>query len=132
MSEIDLIQAYSSSISLAYTSAQWWIAVSTALVVATYFAAKHIPSWLFAVIIALYLTTSVSALWETTVYGGMADQYWLRLTQFRDAHHVPQFEPGGGPILAALNPYFTYAVIALGTISAAMFAFVRWRQERTA
>ncbi len=41
MTEIDPSLAVSSRVALAYTSSQWWLTVTTALVIATYLAARH-------------------------------------------------------------------------------------------
>ena len=131
MSEIDLIQAYFASINLSYVAGQWWIEISTALVVATYFAAKHIPRWLFAMVIALYFLSSFSAIWEVTVYSGMADQYFGRLADFRATKHIQQFVPIGGNSIGSINGSINYAVFILGTLSASAYAFVTWRRERS-
>ncbi len=41
MKEIDYVQAVATWINLSYTAGQWWITLTTALLVATYFAARH-------------------------------------------------------------------------------------------
>lgn len=127
MKEIDLIQAYYGAINLAYTASTWWLTVSTALVVATYFAAKHIPGWLFATTIALYALTAVSAIYELIGYSNMAENYGVHLARLQVPAH-PSISEGAGFINASIN----YAVLVLGSVSAAAFAYVTWRGARKA
>jgi len=127
MKEIDFIQAYYGAISLAYTASTWWLTVSTALVVATYFAAKHIPGWLFATTIALYALTAISAIYELIGYSNMAENYGVHLAALQ-APAQSAISQGGGFINATIN----YAVLVLGSVSAAAFAYVTWRGARKA
>src|SRR3569832_1409790 len=130
MSEIDLIQAYYGALNLAYTTSTWWVTLSTALVVATYFAGKHIPGWLMVIVLALYITTAGSVMYELRGYSDMALDYGTRLAQMR----------GAGPVVASLaacaggmlNTVANYAVITLGSVCAAAFSFVSWRGARAA
>jgi hypothetical protein len=129
MSEAEMMQAYYNAISLAYTTAQWWVTVSTALVVATYFAAKHIPHWLFGVIILLYVLSATSSITEQNWYAGIALLYGTRLNAVWAANHVTSPIPGsiGGFINTAAN----IGVFVFGTIAAVAFSFVTWRHART-
>lgn len=132
MHEIDLIQAVSVWINLSYTAAQWWITVTTALVVATYFAAKHIPPWLFGLVVLLYLLTSASAVLEVAWYGDISQSYAQRLAEVRSANHdiKVDLEPGG--MLGIVNSLINYGVFVFGTLAAAAFSFVHWRAARKA
>ena len=132
MKEIDLIQALTSVINLSYTAGQWWITVTTALLVATYFAAKHIRPWFFAVILLLYLLTAVSVIFEVNQYAGLAEDYGIQLVAFRAANHIPHadFEPF--PNFGIINSVITYAVFTLGSLGAATFSFLHWRNARNA
>ena len=132
MTEIDLIQASASWINLAYTTGQWWITVTTALVVATYLAAKHIPAWLFGLIVVLYLITAISVIFEFKVYSDLAISYGVRLSQLRAVNHelASNLEPS--PILRGINGAANYIIIALGTIGAMSFSFIHWRKARSA
>ena len=105
MKEIDLIQAMASWINLAYTAANWWITVTTALIVATYFAAKHIPAWFFALIVLLYLLTAISVVFEVSDYSVQAYSYGVRLAELRAASHIRlnQLQPGTVP--GPINKY---------------------------
>ncbi len=131
MSETDLFQAYFNSITLAYTAGQWWITVSTALIVATYFAAKHIPHWLFGVIILLYVLSATSAIIETRSYSNMATIYGERLARAWTAANV-QHPFIGGHIGGAINAWANIGVFVLGTLAAVAYSFVTWRAARTA
>jgi hypothetical protein len=128
MNESELVQAYYGAINLAYTTSTWWVTASTALVVATYFAAKHIPTWLIVVILVLYITTAASVLYELHGYNDMATDYGQRLALMRGANKVlgPAAASGG----SLLNAVALYAVIVLGSIAAAAFSFVTWRGAR--
>ena len=130
MQEIDLIQAVASWIGLSYTAAQWWLTVTTALVVATYLAAKHIPPWFFSVIILLYVITSASAIFEVTVYGDLAESYGRRLADVRSGSDQAKVAIEPGSALANVNSLLNYAVFVLGTLSAATYSFVHWRSVR--
>jgi len=130
MSEADLFQEYYNSISLAYTAGQWWITVSTALVVATYFAARHIPHWLFGVIILLYLMSATSSIIEGVWYASMAGVYGARLRQVWMTNNIPP--PIGNSVSGAINTTANIGVFILGTIAAISFSFVTWRHSRTA
>jgi len=132
MKEIDLVQAMASWINLAYTAGQWWITVTTALIVATYFAAKHIPPWFFALIVLLYILTAISVVFEVSDYSVQAYSYAVRLSEFRTANHIRlnQLEPG--TILGPINSFINYAVFALGSISAAAYSYIHWRSARSA
>ena len=128
MSEIDLIQAYYGAINLCYTATTWWLTVSTALVVATYFAGKHIPAWLTAVILVLYAVTAGSVIFELRAYSGMAADYAVRIAELPGIHH------GAGDEMSAtggvMNFIANYGVILLGSISAAPFSLLTWRNAR--
>lgn len=132
MHEIDLIQAVSIWINLSYTAAQWWITVTTALVVATYFAAKHIPPWFFGLILLLYILTATSAAFESAWYASFSASYGARLEQVRAAvHDIPNdIRPSAS--LAIVNRFANYAVFAVGTFCAAGFSFLHWRVARRA
>lgn len=127
MTEIDLVQAYYGAINLAYTTSTWWITVSTALVVATYFAGKHIPIWLFTMTIILYLLSSASAVFELNGYSQLALSYGARLFALHAPGHVVGNDASSS---GAVNVILNCAVIVLGTISASAFAFVTWRGAR--
>src|ERR1700754_656862 len=79
MTEADLSQISSSWAALAYTSSQWWLTITTALVVATYLAAKHIPRWLMALIALLYILTAISVIFEVSNYGQISYDYGMRM-----------------------------------------------------
>src|SRR5678816_2894850 len=105
MKEIDLIQAVIGWVGLSYTAAQWWLTATTALVVATYLAAKHIKPWFFSIVIVLYVTTSASAIFEVTVYADLAQAYGRRLTELRALSPAPrvEVEPGSFPTLSLIH-----------------------------
>ena len=128
MSEIDLIQAYYGAVNLAYTATTWWLTVSTALVVATYFAGKHIPSWLIAIILALYAVTAGSVFFELKGYSNMAVDYAVRISELPGAHHGVSDELSLGS--GMLNSVANYGVVILGSIAAVAFSFVTWRGAR--
>jgi phosphatidylglycerophosphate synthase len=130
MSEIDLIQAVTGWIGLSYTAAQWWLTVTTALILATYFAAKHVPAWLFSIIIALYAITSMSAIFEVSAYGSLAGSYASRLADIRAMSHAPlaEVEPASHPWV--INGWVNSAVFILGSFSAVSFSFIHWRGAR--
>ncbi|HEX2591759.1 MAG TPA: hypothetical protein VHL34_09705 [Rhizomicrobium sp.] len=131
MSEIDLIQAYNGSIGLAYTTSTWWLTISTALVVAIYFAARHIPPWLMAVSVVLYAVTALSVLWELHLYSSMATNYAAQLVAIDFAKgHASRFAMDWN--LGYVNTYANYGVLVLGSLAAAAFAFVTWRTARHA
>lgn len=131
MHEIDLIQAVSIWINLAYAASQWWITVTTALVVGTYFAAKHIPPWLFGFIVLLYLLTAASAALEVAWYGDLSQSYSQHLAEVRAANHdiKVDLEPGGS--LGIVNAFINYGVLVFGTLVAIAFSFFHWRTART-
>jgi hypothetical protein len=130
MKEIDLIQTVTDLIGLSYTASQWWVTVTTALVVATYFAARHIKPWFFLVIIVLYAATSASAIFEVALYGDLVQTYAKQLAEFRALGHEPRVrvEPGSYP--TDINTILNCIVFMLGTASAATYSFVHWRSVR--
>lgn len=128
MSEIDLIQADYGAISLAYTTANWWLTISMALVVATYFAGRHIPAWLLVVVLILYLLTAVSVIFELHAYSNLALDYGERLAALRGGKQIIRRGPLWG--LDFLNANLNYAIIILASISAAGYAYVTWRSAR--
>lgn len=131
MNEIDLIQANYGAINLAYTTSTWWLTISTALVVATYFAGKHIPRWLFVIALVLYAITAISVLWELNLYSNLAISYSSQLVALDASKGLPsRFEVGwnGGIVNSVAN----YAVVFLGSLAAAAYSFVVWRAARHA
>jgi hypothetical protein len=132
MKEIDLIQAVIGWVGLSYTAAQWWLTATTALVVATYLAAKHIKPWFFSIVILLYVTTSASAIFEVTIYADLAESYGRRLTELRAQSPAPGVgvEPGSFP--TNINSLLNYVVFVLGTFSAATYSFIHWQSVRKA
>jgi hypothetical protein len=132
MKEVDLVQATVSWLNLAYTTSQWWITVTTALIVVTYFAAKHIPAWLFAVVVLLYLVTAVSVLFEFSEYSELSYSYGIRMTEMRIANHVPGADAEPSAILRHINGVANYVIIVAGTFLAVAFSFIHWRKTRNA
>ncbi len=132
MTEADLNQAITSWGSLAFASSQWWLTVTTALVVATYLAAKHIPLWLFALIAALYVLTAVAVIFEVATYSELSYDYGVRLAELRSANH----EFGAGNLPAAFWRHFDNflvdAIFVLGSLGAIAFSFIHWRKARIA
>jgi len=132
MKEIDLIQAVATWINLSYTAAQWWLTITTALIVATYFAARHIPPWFFALIILLYFLTAVSVVSEFAQYSDLSRDYGTRLTDLRAAGHVSHAEIDPYPDFGHINTLISYVVFIVGSLSAAIFSFIHWRTVRKA
>lgn len=132
MKEIDLIQATIGWITLSYTAGQWWITVTTALVIATYLAAKHIPAWLFVLVVFLYLLTAVSVLFEFKEYSDLAFSYGVRMTEMRIANHDLGSAAEPSAAWRAINGWANYVIIAIGTIGAISFSFIHWRRVRSA
>ena len=131
MKEIDLIQAAVSWINLAYTASQWWLTVTTALVIATFFAAKHIPAWFFAIIALLYTLTSVSVVFEVSEYSELAYSYGVRLTELRVAGHALGAAAEPSAVLRHMNAFLNYSIFVIGSFCAVAFSFVHWRKART-
>ncbi|MEI9886201.1 MAG: hypothetical protein WDN08_06805 [Rhizomicrobium sp.] len=132
MKEIDIIQAFASCITLSYTAGQWWITVTTALLVATYFAAKHIRPWFFAAILLLYLFTCLSVVLEEMQYNGLAQDYGVQLVAFRIANHIPDPNIEPFPNYGVFVAFINYAVFILGSFGAATYSFLHWRGARKA
>ena len=132
MTEADLSQISSSWAALAYTSSQWWLTITTALVVATYLAAKHIPRWLMALIAVLYILTAISVIFEVSMYTELSSSYGDRMMQLRFAHHdvSAASEPSG--LWKFLNNMLNLSIFAIGSTAALVFSFVHWRKERAA
>ena len=130
MTEFELVQAVISWINISYTASQWWLTVTTALIVATYFAAKHIPPWFFAIIVLLYLLTAVSAIFEVTIYSSVSESYGRRLAELYTSGHAPHVLVEPGSVLGTINGIVTCAVFILGTFSASAFSFLHWRSAR--
>jgi hypothetical protein len=130
MKEMDLIQAAIGFINLSYTAGQWWITVTTALVVATYLAAKHIPAWLFALIALLYVLTAVSVLFEFKEYSDLAVSYGVRMTQLRVLNHDMGTAVEPSAAWRFTNAWTNYFIIAIGTLVATSFSFLHWRKVR--
>ncbi len=110
MSEIDLIQAYNGTMGLAYTTSTWWLTISTALVVAIYFAARHIPPWLMTVALLLYAITALSVLWELHLYSSMATTYAAQI----EAVDLAKGRPSRFAVdwnLGFVNTYANYGVL---------------------
>jgi hypothetical protein len=130
MKEIDLVQAIATWINLSYTAGQWWITVTTGMLVATYFAAKYIPAWFFVIILLLYLLTAASVISEFTQYTQLSQSYGVRLTELRAAGHVsrPEIDPYAN--FASINVLVNYAVFVFGSLSAAIYSFLHWRNAR--
>jgi len=130
MTEIDLNQAVTAWATLAYTSSQWWLTITTALVVATYVAAKHIPSWLFVLVILLYAFTAISVIFEVSQYSELSYDYGLRLTAMRLGGNEPGAAGEPGAWVRHLNLFMVYAIFVLGSVGACAFSFVHWRKAR--
>ncbi len=132
MKEIDLVQAAIGWITLSYTAAQWWVTITTALLVATYLAAKHVPVWLFGLVAFLYVLTALSVLFEFKEYGDLAFSYGIQLTQMRLADHALGAGTEPNALLRTINAWTNYMIVAIGTVGAISFSFVHWRKARSA
>lgn len=132
MTEVDLSQISTSWAALAYTSSQWWLTVTTALIVATYLAAKHIPRWMLALIALLYILTAISVIFEVSEYSELAYSYGVRMTELRIAHH--EIGAGGEPnaLWRYLNNALNLSIFAIGSLGALAFSFIHWRKVRAA
>jgi hypothetical protein len=132
MTEIDLIQASSIWINLAYAAGQWWITVTTAMVLAVYFAAKQIAPWFLGLIVLLYLLAATSAVFEMSVYTQLALGYGVQVTQMRIAHHELSATVEPSFALRLINGYTNYLIVAIGTFGAIGFSLIHWRKVRAA
>lgn len=130
MSEAELAQSAVAFINLAYTSSQWWLTVTTALIVATYFAAKQIPPWLFALVISLYALTAISVIFEVSEYTQASYSYGARLLDLQLAQHVLGVDGEPPLIIRMINGYLNYAIFAIGSFCAAAFSFRHWKKTR--
>ena len=132
MTETDLNQAITAGGSLAYTSSQWWLTVTTALVVATYLAAKHIPAWLFGLIALLYVLTAMSVIFEVSTYSELSYDYGVRLIELRSANHEFGATAMPGAFWRHFNNFIVDAIFVLGSVGAIAFSFIHWRNARKA
>jgi uncharacterized RDD family membrane protein YckC len=131
MTEIDLSQAVTSWAALAYTSSQWWLTVTTALVIATYLAARHIPAWLFALVALLYVLTAISVIFEVSEYSQLSYSYSMRLTDLRVANHEIGAVSEPSALSRYLNNFLNLSIFAVGSLGALAFSFIHWRKART-
>jgi hypothetical protein len=129
MSEAELVNAVSQTITLAYLPAQLWLGASTALILAVHFAARQIPAWLFGSIVLLYVLLSVSSVFELTQYSRMAEFYTDRLQELRAANHIAG--PGEPPAwLMATDAFANYLMFVLGSLATVGYAWTTWRASR--
>lgn len=128
MHEIDLIQAVSIWINLSYTAAQWWITITTALIVGTYFAAKHIRPWLFVLIVLLYILSAASAVFEMEWYATLGAIYGERLVHAQPIAVAAEIRRGSN--IGNVNRFIIDAVLVLGTLAGVAFSFLHWRSVR--
>ena len=131
MTEADLNQAAFNWITLAYTTSQWWLALTTALIVATYFAARHIPPWFFAIIMLLYLLESASVVFEVTAYIQRAYIYGLQLDDLRIAAHALGANAEPSAYFKHNNGLLNESIFVIGSFCAIAFSFLHWRHERS-
>ncbi|HEY2033471.1 MAG TPA: hypothetical protein VGH02_07250 [Rhizomicrobium sp.] len=129
MTEAELVQASAVWANLAYTTSQWWLTVTTALVLATYFAAKNIAPWFFALIVLLYMTTAISVIFELSEYSNLSFIYGTRIVQLAHPELNANVIPSTFDRL--VNNYANCIIIALGTFGAISFSFVHWRKARS-
>jgi hypothetical protein len=132
MTENDLVQATASWINLTYTTAEWWVTVTTAMVVAVYFAAKHIAPWFFGLVVLLYALSTISVMFEFSEYGALAFSYGVQLTEMRIARRAIGADVEPSFVLRMINSYAVYVTIALGAFGAIAFSFVHWRKVQAA
>jgi hypothetical protein len=132
MTEADLSQISTSWAALAYTSSQWWLTVTTALIVATYLAARHIPRWLMVLIALLYIFTALSVIFEVSEYSELSYSYGMRMTELRVAHHEIGAVGEPSALWKYLNNALNLSIFAIGSLGALAFSFIHWRKERSA
>jgi hypothetical protein len=119
------------AIQLAYTTGQWWVTMTTALVVGVFFAGKFIPRWLFVLVLILYALTVYSIIVESAAYDELASDYGASLAALRAARHAPAFGTLD-PVTGFINEIANYLVYVCGSLGAVAYCITIWRRERGA
>ena len=129
MTESESMNAMTQAIQLAYTTGQWWLTITTALVVGVFFASKLIPRWLFVLILILYGLTVYSIMVESAGYYELAADYGDSLHVLRAARHAPAFGVLD-PVTGFLNSIANYLVFACGSVGAVAYCITIWRRAK--
>ena len=128
MSEAELANALAQSITLTFSATTWWFSATSALVLASFLGARHIPLWLFLVVMALYAIVIVLTFYQLAAYWQTAAYYFGRLKSWRAEHGVAQ-QPD--PVLSQpLAAGLSVAVLVLGCVGAIAFSVLTWRAAR--
>ena len=131
MTEAELMTATSQAVQLSYLAGQWWLTITTALVVGIFFAGKLVPRWLFILILALYALTVFSIIVESIGYNYLADHYGTLLAGMRDAKSVaPPMLSALDPVVALLNIAANYLIFIFGSLGAVAYCITIWRIAR--
>ncbi len=128
MTDAELYEAMARSIELSYYAGQWWLTISTAFVIAIYFAGKRLNIWVFSVVTLLYASTALSVFLEILGYNRAAAGFGERLAMTMTDSAIPQFASSAAyPLLTVLTFYSVYVMGTLGVIG---FCIVTWREAR--
>ena len=130
MTEAEMVQASASWIGLAYTASRWWLTITMALLAAIYFAARHIPPWFFCLLVALYTSTAISAIFEDADYSSLANAYGTRLAEKRLEMHAPRLPIEPASSINVFNGYLNSALFIAATLCTVAFVFLHWQKER--
>lgn len=132
MSEAELATAAYAILDLTYLHVGWWLTATTALILATYFAGRTLPAWLFAAIILLYVASAFVSIVQYGYAVLETRYYWNRLLAWRAANDVAQSPVSPNSILSAAIIASTFMMLAAGTLIAIAYSFVSWRDSRRA
>ena len=129
MTEAELMTATSQAIQLSYLAGQWWLTMTTALVVGVFFAGKLVPRWLFVLILALYALTVFSIIVESIGYANLAGHYGTLLGGMRDSKSVaPPLFGALDPVVALINVAANYLIYTFGSLGAVAYCITIWRK----
>jgi hypothetical protein len=131
MSEAELMTAMTQAIQLGYSAGQWWVTITTALLVGVHFAGKLIPRWLFAVILVLYALNVLGVIVESISYNDLSSDYGTKLVDLRLAHHAaPPHLGTENPVVGYIDTLAFYLIYVVGGLSAVAYCITVWRKAR--
>ena len=130
MNEAELTNSFTQMCQLGYSAGQWWVTSSTALIIASYLAAKYIPTWLLVLIFVVYGFSAASAVLEFAYYSEMAGYFVARLQDFRASSNIAQPTLNTEIWMGLIDMPVLFLTFFLGSVGTIVFSLTHWRRVR--
>lgn len=129
MTEYELSYLATETTNLAYRNIEYWIGLTTALIVVSYLAAGRLPLGLFILMLVLYANMASGVTLEFAGYSASIVELQERLNDARAKDGLAPITQFSSGFMAAVLNGSNFVTLVLGSIGAIWYSIVTWREN---